>query len=83
MGTGPFTIYNRYITEDIPVGCHIYLELAKKFGIDVPVIESMITLASVMTGTDFRASGVTLKDLGIDHMDRGALNAYLREGSYA
>jgi len=83
MGTGPFSIYNRYITEDIPVGCHIYLELAKKFGIEVPVIESMITLASVMTGTDFRATGVTLEDLGIAHMDKEALNAWLREGIYA
>ena len=83
MGTGPFSIYNRYITEDIPVGCHIYLELAKKFGIEVPVIESMITLASVMTGTDFRATGVTLEDLGIAHMEKEALNAWLREGTYA
>jgi len=83
MGTGPFSIHNRYITEDIPVGCHIYLELAKKFGIQVPVIESMITLASVMTGTDFRATGVTLEDLGIAHMEKEALNAWLREGIYA
>ena len=83
MGTGPFSIYNRYITEDIPVGCHIYLELAKKFGIEVPVIESMITLASVMTGTDFRATGVMLEGLGIAHMDKEALNAWLREGIYA
>jgi len=83
LGTGPFTIHNRYITEDIPVGCHIFSELAKKFGVDVPVIESMITLASVMTGTDFRKTGVTLEDLGIARMDRQMLNAYLREGVYS
>jgi opine dehydrogenase len=83
LGTGPFTIHNRYITEDIPVGCHIFSELAKKYGVEVPVIESMITLASIMTGTDFRKSGVTLKDLGIAHMDRQMLNAYLREGVYS
>jgi opine dehydrogenase len=38
-----------YIAEDIPVGCHIFRELAQKFDILVPVIESMIHLASVMT----------------------------------
>jgi opine dehydrogenase len=82
LGTGPFSIYNRYITEDIPVGCHIFRELGKKFGVKVPVIESMITLASVMTGVDYWSEGVTLNDLGIEHMDREALNAYLREGTY-
>lgn len=82
MGTGPFTIQNRYITEDIPVGCHIFWELAKKFGVKVPIIESMINLASVMTGMDFWKTGVTLEDLDIDHMDKGQLNSYLRDGLY-
>jgi len=82
LGTGPFSIFNRYITEDIPVGCHIFWEFARKFGVKVPVIESMITLASVMTGTDFWKKGVTLEDLGIGHMDKEELNTYLREGVY-
>lgn len=83
LGTGPFTIQNRYITEDIPVGCHIFWELARKFGVKVPVIEAMINLASVMTGEDFWETGVTLEDLDISHMDKGELNAYLRDGIYA
>ncbi len=82
LGTGPFSIYNRYITEDIPVGCHIFRELGKKFGVKVPIIESMINLASVMTGMDFWKTGVTLEDLDIDHMDKGQLNSYLRDGLY-
>ncbi|MGC9490344.1 MAG: NAD/NADP octopine/nopaline dehydrogenase family protein [Thermovirgaceae bacterium] len=63
----PFSIFNRYI-EDIPAGCHIFRELAKKFDIHVPVIESMIHLASVMTDRDFWKTGVTLQDLGIAHL---------------
>ncbi len=82
LGTGPFTIQNRYITEDIPVGCHIFWELARKFGVEVPVISSMITLASVMTERDFWKTGITLEDLGIAHMDKEMLNAFLREGVY-
>ena len=82
LGTGPFTIHNRYITEDIPVGCHIFWELAQKFDIHVPVIESMIHLASVMTGRDFWKTGVTLQDLGIAHLGRKQMNDYLREGVY-
>lgn len=81
-GTGPFSIQNRYVTEDIPVGCHIYHELARKYGTNTKVIDSMITLASVMTGNDFFEKGMTLKELGIDHLDKEELLLYLREGIY-
>ena len=80
--TGPFTIQNRYITEDVPVGCHVYHELGKKFGIATPVIDSMITIASVMTGQDFYKTGVKLEDLGIGHLDKDQLLKYLNEGIY-
>lgn len=81
-GTGPFTIQNRYITEDIPVGCHLYHELGKKYGVETKVIDSMITLASVMTGQDFYNNGMTLDDLGIGHLDKEQLLQYLNEGVY-
>lgn len=81
-GTGPFSINNRYITEDIPVGCHIYHELGKKYGVKTPVIDSMITLASVMTGQDFYGNGLTLEDLGIGHMTPEQLLDYLNNGIY-
>ena len=42
----------------------------------------MINLASVMTGADFWKTGVTLEDLDIDHMDKGQINTYLRDGIY-
>ena len=80
--TGPFTIQNRYITEDVPVGCHVYHELGKKFGTATPVIDSMITIASVMTGQDFYKTGVKLEDLGIGHLDKDQLLKYLNEGVY-
>ncbi|MFX1245509.1 MAG: NAD/NADP octopine/nopaline dehydrogenase family protein [Promethearchaeota archaeon] len=78
--TGPYTIHNRYITEDVPVGCHIFYELGKKFGVQTPIIESFITLASVMTKIDFFQTGVTLKDLGIAKMNKTQLLKYLHEG---
>lgn len=80
IGTGPFSIHDRYITEDVPVGCHIYHELGKKFGVETKVIDSMITLASVMTGRDFIKEGLTLEDLGIGHLEKEELLAYLETG---
>ncbi|MDL2260272.1 NAD/NADP octopine/nopaline dehydrogenase family protein [Deltaproteobacteria bacterium OttesenSCG-928-K17] len=83
FGTGPFTVHNRYITEDIPVGCHVYHELGKKFGVKTPVIDSMINLACVMAEQDFYKSGYTLEYLGLGHMDKEAMLKYLNEGVYA
>lgn len=81
-GTGPFTMENRYITEDIPVGCHVYHELGKKFGVTTPVIDSMINLASAMLQRDFYKLGYTLDYLGIGHMNKEEMNLYLRQGIY-
>lgn len=80
--TGPFTIKNRYVTEDVPVGCHVYHELGKKFGVATPIIDSMITIASAMVGQDFYQTGVTLEELGIAHLSKEELLDYLINGVY-
>lgn len=80
--TGPFTIQNRYVTEDVPVGCHVYHELGIKFGVPTPVIDAMIVLGGVMNKTDYMAEGLSLADLGIDHLDKEQLLAYLHAGAY-
>lgn len=81
-GTGPHDINNRYITEDIPVGCHIYHQLGKKFGVKTPVIDSMINLANAMMETDYYDNGYTLDYLGIGHMNRDEILDYLQKGVY-
>ena len=80
FGTGPFTIHHRYITEDIPVGCHVYHELGKRYKVPTPVVDSMITLASIMAEQDFWKTGYTLEHLGIGHLDPKALLNYLNKG---
>lgn len=82
FGTGPHSINNRYITEDIPVGCHVYHELGKKFGVKTPVVDSMINLANAMLETDFYESGYSLDYLGIGHMNKDEMLQYLHEGVY-
>ncbi len=82
FGTGPFSIHDRYVTEDIPVGCHVYHELGKKFDVATPVIDSIITLGSAMVGTDFYQTGVTLDELGIAHLNKEELLDYLVNGNF-
>ncbi|MGT2743369.1 NAD/NADP-dependent octopine/nopaline dehydrogenase family protein [Streptococcus plurextorum] len=81
-GTGPFTIQDRYVTEDIPVGCHLYHELGKKYGVATPVIDAMITIGSVMTGHDFYQTGLTLEDLDLAHLTKEQVLDYLTTGNF-
>jgi len=78
-GTGPTTVNSRYLTEDVPVGCRIYHELGKLLGVKTPVIDSMITLASIMLETDYFKEGYTLEEIGIGGMSPEEINRYVRE----
>lgn len=79
---GPNNIYHRYVTEDVPVGCKIYHELGVQYGVQTPVIDSMIVLASTMLKKDYFTEGYSLEYLGIANMSKTDLLAYLNEGVY-
>lgn len=82
-GDGPFDLENRYITEDVPVGCYLMSQLGKKYNVPTPIIDSMILLASTMLKRDLAGdSKWTLDYLDIDHMTHDQLQAYLRDGTY-
>ena len=77
--TGPDSINHRYLTEDIPVSCKMYHDLGKTFGVETPVIDSMITLGGAFHGRDFfTESRYSPEYLGIGGMDREELVHYLR-----
>ena len=81
--TGPNTIDHRYITEDIPVGCKIYHDLGKKFGVPTPIIDSMIVLGGAMHEKSFfEDTKYDLDYLGIGHMNKEELLDYMRNGNY-
>lgn len=83
FGDGPFDLENRYITEDVPVGCYLMSQLGKKYDVPTPIIDSMILLASVMLKRDLAAqSKYTLDYLEIGHMTPEQLQKYLREGIF-
>ncbi|MCQ5131164.1 NAD/NADP octopine/nopaline dehydrogenase family protein [Butyricicoccus faecihominis] len=82
-GDGPFDLENRYITEDVPVGCYLMSQLGKKYDVATPIIDAMILLASTMIKRDLiKDSKYTLDYLEIGHMTHEQLQKYLREGVY-
>ena len=83
FGDGPFDLENRYITEDVPVGCYLMSQLGKKYNVPTPIIDSMILLASTMLKRDLAAgSKYTLDYLDIGQMTDAQLQKYLREGEF-
>jgi len=77
---GPLSVEDRYFTEDIPIGCNVRYQLAKKLGINVPIIESLIKLGSIICGRDFFREGLSLKELGIQDLTKEQIIQYVREG---
>ena len=79
--TGPNSIDHRYTAEDIPMGCKIYHNLGKKFGVPTPIIDSMIVLSGAMHETSFfEDNSFDLNYLSIGQLDKEQLLCYLHTG---
>ena len=76
----PQSIDHRFFNEDIPYGLMPLAALGKLANLDMPVTQSVITLASVVTGKPYRDIGLTLERLGIDGMNVASLKKLLWEG---
>jgi len=77
---GPDSTEHRYFTEDIPVGTVVYYHLAQKFGVDVPIIESIIRLGTVICKRDFLKEGRSLTEMGIEGLTKEQIIEYIRHG---
>jgi opine dehydrogenase len=77
---GPFSMQDRYVTEDIPMGAALTVSLARKAGVATPTYDTMIHLASLVNDTDFYSGGRSLGNLGLDHLSLEELDRYLRTG---
>jgi opine dehydrogenase len=64
--SAPRFIYHRYIFEDVPYSLVPIAALGKRFGVDVRGIETLIDLACIMHGTDYRHRGRDLARMGLE-----------------
>jgi opine dehydrogenase len=77
----PPNLQHRFVTEDVPFGIVPIHHLATLCGVQTPVIDSLITLASVISATDWLLKGLTLAKMGLGEISRYDLLHYLQEGS--
>ena len=78
---GPFSMQDRYVTEDIPMGASLTVSLGRKMGLSMPTYEAMIHLASVVNDTDFYATGRTLENLNLAGLNPEELQHYFLMGN--
>lgn len=77
---GPFSMQDRYITEDVPVGMVLTASLGRAVGVPTPTYDAMIELASIVNERDFYAEGRSLENLGLDDLTVEELRAFLETG---
>lgn len=74
---GPKGITDRYFVEDIPYGLVPIAELADKFSVDMPLVQAIIEMGSVVCGRDFWQEGRRLEELGLADLDPDGVRGLL------
>lgn len=62
----PSSIYSRQLLEDIPTGLLPMVELGKLANVNVDIMNSIITICSTLLMINFKKSGRTLENLGLN-----------------
>ncbi len=62
---GPRSPDHRYLTDDVPFGLVPLAALAGAAGVHVPTLNAVIEVLSSLCGVDFRASGRSLRQMGL------------------
>jgi len=77
----PTSLNHRYVVEDVPTGLVPIAELGRALGVPTPVIDTIIDLASLLLGRDFRRTGRTLQRLGMEGWSAEQIGEYALTGT--
>lgn len=78
--TGPQSLDDRYLTEDVPYGLAFFVALGKAAGIAMPLTEQLLAFMSVVFERDFAADGSRLDLLGIAGLSPNAIVKVATDG---
>jgi opine dehydrogenase len=76
----PATLDHRYIKEDVGYGLVPMAEIGRLVGLETPMFDALITLASVISRTDFQKEGLTVEKMGLAGVRPENLGKLLHEG---
>jgi opine dehydrogenase len=70
------------LREDL---CYFFVpmeQLAEVVGVDVPVTKAIIEILQIFTDFDYRTNGITLKDLGLEDLNKDQIIDYVTYGHF-
>ncbi len=76
----PASLEHRYIFEDVPMSLVPIAELGRAFGVATVTMDTMVNLASIIHGVNYRTRGRTLDRLGVAGMTLDELRRYVDTG---
>lgn len=77
---GPNTLEGRYLVEDVPFSLVPMIYYARLGGVDTPVMDSVVHLASALKAEDYWETGRTLEDMGLEGMELEEIKRFVHEG---
>ncbi len=76
----PPTLHFRYLLEDVPTSLVPMVSIGRQYGVDTPLMESIIRIASALLGRDFWSEGRTTERLGIAGLSVRQVRRLVLEG---
>ncbi|MHA1840293.1 MAG: NAD/NADP octopine/nopaline dehydrogenase family protein, partial [Candidatus Ranarchaeia archaeon] len=76
----PKALHHRYIDEDVLYGLVPMRSLASSIGVASPVMDSLITMATLLLNRNFSKEGITLEKLGLAELTKDQLLTYVETG---
>ncbi len=76
----PKTLYNRYISEDIPMSLVPLASLGDMVGVPTPTTRAIIHLGSILHQCDYWAQGRTVERLGLAGLNLKQIRRLVLEG---
>ena len=71
---------HRYMREDTALGLSLLSSLGDLAGVEVPIVDGFLAIASGITGVDLKATGRTLRNLGLGDKSLAELQDLLQTG---
>lgn len=78
FSVSPESLHTRYIHEDVPCTLVPVAQLARLAEVPTPVMDSVISMASVVAGEDFLKTGRTLERLGWGDFGAGEIRQWMK-----
>ncbi|MCC5911128.1 MAG: NAD/NADP octopine/nopaline dehydrogenase family protein [Clostridiaceae bacterium] len=77
----PENLDGRFITEDVPYGLVTWCTLADTICVEVPLMRSLVHIASALQGVDYFKEGRSMENLGLKDMSLEELKQFVTIGA--